>query len=124
MDEQKTLQELWVLPRNMEPLPFKFHGKVLYSSDKLKLKFFEAMLKTKWGKYHAKNLQRLIQKDYIVPALMVKGIRDFLKRKFVSEDWTKAVQGVFSSQLDKVIVFIDNNSTWVGLSSNKALVLV
>lgn len=122
MDDQKTLQELWVLPRNMEPLPFKFHGRVLYSSDKLKLKFFEAMLSTEWGKYHAKNLKRLIQKNYIVPALMVKGILNFLKRKFVTEDWTKQVQGVFSSELDKVVVFIDNESSWMGHASNKVLV--
>ena len=128
MDNQKTLQELWVLPRNMKTLPYKFHGRALYSSDKLKLKFFEAMLKTDWGKYHAKNFQRLIKQNYIVPTLMVHGIRNFLKRKFKSEDkiegrdWTKDVQGVYSSEHEKVFVFIDNESSWYGHASNKILV--
>ncbi len=122
MDNQQTLQELWALPVNMKPLPFKFHGRTLYSSDKLKLKFFEAILATDWGKFHAKNLQRLVQKDYIVPTLMDKGILSFLVKKFISRDWSKSVQGLYSPDLDKVLVFIDNNSTWMGLSSNKTLV--
>jgi hypothetical protein len=120
--EQQTLQELWALPRNMEPLPYDFHGKKLYSSDKLKLKFFEAVLATEWGKYHAQNLKRLVQDGYIVPALMTKNLIGFLAKKFLSKDWSKNVQGLYSSDLDKVLVFIDNNSTWMGLSSNKTLV--
>jgi hypothetical protein len=120
--EEQTLQELWALPRNMEPLSYDFHGKKLYSSDKLKLKFFEAVLATEWGKYHAKNIKRLVQDGYIVPALMTKNLLGFLAKKFLSKDWSKNVQGLYSSELDKVLVFIDNNSTWMGLSSNKVLV--
>jgi hypothetical protein len=122
MEEYKTLQELWALPVNMKPLPYDFYGHQLYSSEKLKLKFFEAILATQWGKYHAKNLYRLIQRDFIVPAIMNKGILSFLAKKFLSVDWSKAVQGLYDSRLKKVIVFIDNSSTWMGLSSNKILV--
>lgn len=120
--EYKTLQELWALPVNMKELPFDFYGNKLYSSDKLKLKFFEAVLATEWGKYHAKNLQRLVQQNYIVPVIMNKGILGFLSKKFLSRDWSKNVQGLYSGELEKVLVFIDNNSSWMGLSSNKELV--
>jgi len=120
--EQQTIQELWALPYNMEPLPFDFHGKKLYSSDKLKLKFFEAVLATPWGKFHAKNIKRLVQTGNIVPALMDKGIASFLAKKFLSKDWSKNVQGLYSGELGKVIIFIDNNSNWLGVSSNKDLV--
>ena len=122
MNEIQTIQELWALPVNMKPLPFDFHGYKLYSSDKLKLKFFESVLATPWGKFHAKNFKRLLQTNNIVPALMDKGIGGFLAKKFLSKDWTKNVQGLYSSDLGKVIVFIDNNSNWLGLSSNKNLV--
>jgi hypothetical protein len=122
MEEIKTLNELWALPINMKPLPYDFHGYKLYSSDKLKLKFFEAVLATPWGKYHAKNFNRLLKYNNIVPVLMDKSIRGFLVKKFLSRDWTKNVQGLYSSELGKVIVFIDNNSSWLGLSSNKNLV--
>lgn len=122
MDEKKTLQELWALPINMKPLPFDFAGKKLYSSDKLKLKFFEAILSTEWGKYHAKNIKRLVQEGYIVPTIMNKGILSFLAKKFLTKDWTKNVQGLYFPDLNKVLIFIDNNSTWMGLSSNKTLV--
>jgi len=119
---QETIQELWALPVNMKPLPFNFHGQKLYSSDKLKLKFFEAVLATPWGKYHAKNINRLLKTNNIVPALMDKGLLSFLSKKFLSKDWSKNVQGLYSSDLGKVIIFIDNNSNWLGLSSNKVLV--
>ncbi len=122
MNEQQTLQELWALPVNMKPLPYDFFGKKLYSSDKLKLKFFEAILSTPWGKHHAKNLQRLVQKNYIVPVIMTKGLLGFLSKKFLTKDWTKNLVGVYYPDLDKVFVFIDNSSTWMGLSSNKTLV--
>jgi len=120
--EKQTIQELWALPRQMTPLPFDFHGHKLYSSEKLKLKFFEAVLATDWGKYHAKNLKRLVQREFIVPVLMNKGILSFLAKKFVSRNWTKNVQGLYSGELRKVLVFIDNNSNWLGVSSNKHLV--
>lgn len=122
MEETQTLNELWALPINMKPLPFDFHGYELFSSDQLKLKFFEAVLATAWGKYHAKNFQRLLKTGNIVPALMKKNILGFLAKKFFSMDWTKQVQGLYASDLKKVIVFIDNNSSWLGLSSNKSLV--
>lgn len=120
--KEQTLQELWALPLKMKPLPYDFYGKKIYSSDKLKLKFFEAVLATQWGKYHAKNLKRLVQREFIIPALMDKNILTFLSKKFLSKDWSKDVQGLYSAELDKVLVFIDNNSTWMGLSSNKVLV--
>jgi len=122
MEENITLQELWALPINMEPLDYDFFGYKLYSSDKLKLKFFEAVLTTPWGKYHAKNIQRLVKQNKIVPVIMNKNIGGFLIKKFLTKDWTKNVQGLFNPTLNKVIVFIDNNSSWLGLSSNKELV--
>jgi hypothetical protein len=122
MEDKKTLNELWALPINMKELPFDFHGYKLYSSDKLKLKFFEAVLATPWGKHHAKNFQKLLKTNNIVPVLMEKNIRGFLAKKFLSRDWTKNVAGLYSSELGKVLVFIDNNSSWLGLSSNKELV--
>jgi hypothetical protein len=121
MEEYKTIQELWALPTEMKQLPFDFHGYKLYSSDKLKLKFFEAVLATDWGKYHAKNIKRLLDRQYVVPAFMDKSILGFLSKRF-KKDWTKNVQGLYSGELNKVIIFIDNNSNWLGLSSNKNLV--
>jgi hypothetical protein len=120
--KEQTLQELWALPTKMKPLPYDFYGHKLYSSDKLKLKFFESVLSTPWGKYHAKNFKRLLETNNIVPALMNKGILSFLSKKFLSTDWTKNIQGLYSKELQKVIIFIDNNSNWLGLSSNKTLV--
>lgn len=121
MEEYKTIQELWALPTQMKELPYDFYGYKLYTSDKLKLKFFEAILATDWGKFHAKNFKRLLDRQYVVPTFMDKGILNFLSKRFKG-DWTKNVQGVYSSELNKVLVFIDNNSNWLGLSSNKNLV--
>jgi len=119
--KEQTIQELWALPTKMKELPFDFYGYKLYSSDKLTLKFFEAVLSTDWGRYHAKNLKRLLEKKYVVPTFMDKGILSFLSKRF-KRDWTKNVQGLYSDDLNKVIVFIDNNSNWLGVSSNKSLV--
>lgn len=121
MDEQNNLNELWVLPINMTKLKFDFNGYELFSSDKLKLKFFEGVIATEWGKRHSKNLLRLIKADKIVPALMSKKIRTFLSKKLFSNDWTKDVLGVFDPHKKHVIIFIDNGSSWAGLSSNKEL---
>ena len=121
MEEYKTIQELWALPTEMKKLPFDFHGYKLYTSDKLKLKFFESILSTDWGKYHAKEIQRLLKRNFVVPCFMNKNILRFLAKRFTG-DWTKNIQGLYSSELDKVLLFIDNNSNWMGLSSNKVLV--
>jgi hypothetical protein len=119
---EQTIQELWALPINMKELPYDFHGYKLFTSDKLKLKFFEAILATSWGKYHAKNVNRLLKTGNIVPVIMNKGIISFLAKKFFSMDWSKEVQGLYSGELNKVLVFIDNNSNWMGVSSNKNIV--
>jgi hypothetical protein len=119
--KEQTIQELWALPTNMKELPYDFHGYKLYSSNKLKVKFFEAVLATDWGKYHAKNFKRLLTDGYVVPTFMDKGLLSFLSKRF-KRDWTKNVQGLYSEELDKVLVFIDNNSNWLGISSNKNLV--
>ena len=121
MEEHQTIQEIWALPTEMKILPFKFQGIDLYTSDKLKLKFFEAVLATQWGKYHSKNIQRLLSRNFVVPCFMNKNILSYLAKKFTS-DWSKDIQGVYSGELEKVLIFIDNNSNWLGLSSNKKLV--
>lgn len=122
MEDKQTIQELWALPIKMEDTSYDFYGHKLYSSDKLKLKFFEAVLATDWGKFHAKNIQRLMKQEYIVPVIMNKGILGYLAKKFILKNWTNNVQGLFSPNLNKVLVFIDNNSNWFGVSSNDHLV--
>lgn len=121
MEEYKTIQEIWALPTNMKILPFKFQGINLFSSDKLKVKFFESVLATDWGKYHSKNIQRLLSRNFIIPCFMNKNILSYLAKRF-TVDWSKDIQGVYSGELEKVLIFIDNNSNWMGLSSNKKLV--
>lgn len=121
MDEINNLNELWVLPINMVKLDFDFNGYELFSSDKLKLKFFDAVIATGWGKRHSRNLLRLIKVNKIVPVLMSQKIRSFLSKKLFSDDWSKDVLGVYDPYKKHVLIFIDNGSSFLGLSSNKEL---
>lgn len=115
----KYLDELFAPPIGLKPA-YSISGTTFYSSDTLKTKFILAFEKSSKGKHVSSEVQKLIDKDVIIPCYKSKNIFSFMKHKLTSGAH-KYISAFYAIEDKKVIVIIDNSATIFGSSSNNEI---
>ncbi len=116
---QNILQEIFSLPIGLS-LVAKFNGQKIYSSNKLKNKFLKAMLKQKIFK-NSKKIIELINKNYILPCYLTKGLMGFTFYKIFGSQSEKSICGFFSPDSKRIYLMMANLGIF---SSDKNLALL
>lgn len=113
--------ELFALPMGLYPT-YKVDGQVFYSSDKLKQSFLMAIAKSSRVKHVSTSIEKLVNRNIIIPCFKSKNILSFIKHKFY-RDPEKNVVAFYLPDDKKVLVIIDNNISLFGTSINDELAL-
>jgi hypothetical protein len=114
-----NLKEMTTLPINLEPV-YKINNFIFYSSDKLKEKFIIAFKKSSKGKYVSNEIEKLINKNEIIPCYKSKNLLSFIKYK-LSRSTNKYIAAFYVINDKKVIILIDNSTNIFGSSSNNEI---
>jgi len=108
MDQQNknNLQEMFSLPIGLS-IVAKYNGQNIYSSNKLKNKFLKAMLKQKIFK-NSKKIIELVNKNYILPCYLTKGLMGFTFYKIFGSRSEKSICGFFSPDSKRIYLMMAN----------------
>lgn len=112
-------QELFALPTNNK-LVATVDGTKLYSNDKLKKKYIEALEDSRQTKKYSKGFERLIDEGKIVPCWLSKGLLGFIAYKIFAPFSVKGILAFFHPESKKFYIIIDNNVS-IGVASNTML---
>ena len=115
----KSLKEIFAPPINLEPA-YKVDNTIFYSSDSLKRTFVLALKKSSKGKQIADEIEKLVNKQVIIPCYKSKNLLSFFKHK-LSRSPYKNIMAFYTVDDKKVIILIDNTSTVFGTSSNNEI---
>ena len=115
----KSLKEIFAPPINLKPA-YEIDNLIFYSSDSLKRTFILALKKSSKGKQIASEIEKLVNKQIIIPCYKSKNLFSFLKHK-LSKSSYKNIMAFYNVDDKKVIILIDNTSTIFGTSSNNEI---
>ena len=115
----KPLKEIFAPPINLKPA-YEVDNTIFYSSDSLKRTFVLALKKSSKGKYIADEVEKLVNKQIIIPCYKSKNLLSFFKHK-LSRSVYKNIMAFYNVEDKKVIILIDNTSTVFGTSSNNEI---
>lgn len=113
--------ELFALPVGLYPA-YKVDGQTFYSSDKLKQSFLVAISKSSRLKQVSQSIQKLVNRNVIIPCFKSKNLFSFIRYKF-SRDPDKNVVAFYLPNDKKVLVIIDNDMSLFGTSVDDELAL-
>ncbi len=116
---EQYLDELFSLPFNTY-LVAELDGMQIYTSDSLKRKYVEAMRKMDKTKPIADSIEKLVEKNTLVPAWLNKGIFRLIYFKIFAPPGSQNALGFYTSSHDQIYLLIDNNIT-LGYASNQRL---
>jgi len=119
--ENVRLDELFSLPVGLE-VGLELGGQKFYTSDKLKKSFVLAFRKSSRGKDIANSIEKLVEKELILPSYKNKGLLKFFKHKMVSSGEDKYALAMYYVKEKRIIVLIDNNTSIFGTASNNSIV--
>jgi len=114
------------IQRELFALPFApdkvatLNGMELYSSDKLRQKYINAMYKISKVKPVAPDIERLIDQGKVVPCWINKGIFRLAIFKRLAPYSDQGIAGFFTPKTKQVFILMDNNIKW-GFAKDKVL---
>lgn len=114
--QQKTINELFVLPVGMEHV-ITLDGIKLYGSSKLNRKFIKAIERTGRGKKIVPTLDKMIQRGTFVPAFASKNIFTLIKQKVFPGEGQKGLVAFYHPGHKIVVICLGENVKW-GFTSN------
>lgn len=112
-------QELFALPIAPKKVA-TLQGMDLYSSDSLKDKYINAMYNISKVKPVAKDIERLIHQNKIVPCWINRGIFRLAIFKKLAPYSSQGIAGFFTPKTKQVFILMDNNIKW-GFAKDKWL---
>jgi len=121
MKNDVKLDELFSLPIGLE-VGIVIGGEKFYTSDKLKQSFILAFKKSSRGKTIVGPIEKLIEKEYIIPAYKRKGLLKFFKAKMFASPEDKYALAMYYINEKKIIILIDNSTSIFGTASNNSIV--
>jgi len=113
------LKEIFAPPINLKPA-YTLNDITFYSSDSLKEKYILAFKKSSKGRDIANEIEKLVNKEDIIPCYKSKNLLSFIKHK-LSRSTSKYIMAFYIVDDKKVIVLIDNSSNVFGSSSNNEI---
>ena len=115
----KYLKEIFAPPVNLKPA-YTLNDMTFYSSDSLKEKYVLAFKKSSKGRDIANEIEKLVNKESIIPCYKSKNLLSFIKHK-LSRSTSKYIMAFYIVDDKKVIVLIDNSANVFGSSSNNEI---
>ncbi len=112
-------QELFALPIAPKKVA-SLQGMNLYSSKSLKKKYINSMYNISKIKPIAKDIERLINNEKIVPCWVNKGIFRLAVFKIFAGYSSQGIAGFFSPKTKQIFILMDNNIKW-GFAKDKWL---
>jgi len=113
MKNYVKLDELFSLPIGLE-VGIVIGGEKFYTSDKLKQSFILAFKKSSRGKPIVGPIEKLIEKEYIIPAYKRKGLLKFFKAKMFASPEDKYALAMYYINEKKIIILIDIVQVFLG----------
>lgn len=118
----KNLSELFTIPKGNLEIAGEFYGNKVYTSDKLKKSYVEAMSQSSKGGPVFKKIEELIEKSIIIPAYKTKSIlKSLFKLQPVS---LFGIMGCAVPSLKKIYIFVEEGTNIFSFASNEALASV
>ena len=112
-------QELFALPIAPKKVA-SLQGMNLYSSDSLKKKYIDSMYNISKVKPVAKDIERLVNNEKIVPCWVNKGIFRLAIFKVFAPYSSQGIAGFFTPKTKQIFILMDNNVKW-GFAKDKWL---
>lgn len=112
-------KELFALPIAPE-LVARLHGMELYSSENLRNKYIDAMYNISKVKPVAKDIERLINIEKIIPCWINNGIFKLGIFKKLASRADQSTAAFFSMDTKRIYILMDNNISW-GFAQDKVL---
>jgi len=106
-----NLQELFVLPFGAEVVA-TFGNIPVYSSEKLKEKFIEAILLSKTLSKCIDKIAEMVKYGQIVPCWQSSNVISFIARSIFAPARSKILVGAYSQPEKTIYIVIDNKTNW------------
>jgi hypothetical protein len=116
------INELFTIPRGELEIAGSFYGDKVYTSDKLKKSFIEAVGKSSKGAPLRKKIEELVSRSVLIPVYKSKSIfRSLLKTQPIS---LQGISGSAIPDLKKIFILIETEANIFSFISNDALASV
>lgn len=119
---QNKLSELFTIPKGKLELAGSFYGSKVYTSDKLKEAYVNAIRKSSKGAPVYQTVEELVNRNVIVPAYKSKSFfRSILKLQPID---LEGISGVAIPDIRKIYILIETEANIFSFISNNALASV
>ena len=113
----ENLQEIFALPLGVKKVK-GFPGPDVYTSDSIKKRYVSCMKKTDRSKEVFSTIEKLVDKELIIPCFLTKNVFRFVMNKIFTDKETKGILGFYMPEQKKIYLLIDNNTNALGFSTN------
>jgi hypothetical protein len=123
MIPQYILEDFGFTPANLQQVD-EIGGKPLYSSDRLRSKYNQAIASQSIINPVAGKIAYLVERGIIVPCYASKNIFQYLKHTLTGTPANKSIMGFYSPEKNKVYILFDNRLRFMSWANNEDLSLV